>query len=66
MKMANDREQQPVGREIPSFRGIVRAERGGRKPWTVPRLKTIRADVGAAPLNPNSNRDGVTCYSPAE
>ena len=40
------------------------AERGGRKPWTAPRLKTIRTAVGTAPLNPNSDADGVTCYQP--
>ena len=81
--MANDRKQQPVGREIPfsvipggggggGGRGgggggggeSSRAERGRRRPWTAPRLKTIRVDVGSAPINPNSVGDGITCYAP--
>ena len=60
--MANDRERQPVGRENPSLEGLV--ERGRRKPWTSPRLKTITAnDVGTA--NMVSVQDGTGCYIPA-
>ena len=63
--MANDREQQPVGRENPSLGAeSSRAERRRRKPWTAPRLKTITADdVGTS--NMKSVQDGTGCYIPA-
>ena len=62
--MANNRERQPVEREIPppaSGAGSPGAERQRRQPWTAPRLKTL--DARAAPPGP-SITDGVNWYIP--